>query len=45
MALMVHNPFGQDAADFNMSTGDYLFSMLADEESNWEDYLECDVHE
>lgn len=35
----------QDAADFKMSTGDYLFSMLADEESNWEDYLECDVHE
>lgn len=35
----------QDAADFKMSTGDYLFSMLADEESNWEDYLECHTHE
>ena len=35
----------QDAANFKMSTGDYLFSMLADEESNWEDYLECDVNE
>lgn len=35
----------QDATDFKMSIGDYLFSMLADEESNWEDYLECDVHE
>ncbi len=35
----------QDAADFKMSIGDYLFSMLADEESNWEDYLECDIHE
>lgn len=34
----------QDAADFKMSTGDYLFSMLSDEESNWEDYLECGVH-
>ena len=35
----------QDAIDFKMSIGDYLFSMLADEESKWEDYLECDVHE
>lgn len=35
----------QDATDFKMSIGDYLFSMLADEESNWEDYLECDIHE
>lgn len=35
----------QDSADFKMSTGDYLFSMLADEESNWQDYLECDVHD
>lgn len=35
----------QDAADFKMSTGDYLFSMLADEECDWEDYLECDIHE
>lgn len=35
----------QDAADFKMSTGDYLFSMLADEESNWGEYLECDVYE
>lgn len=35
----------QDAADFKMSIGDYLFSMLADEECDWEDYLECDIHE
>ena len=26
-----------------MSMGDYLFSMLADSESNISDYLECDV--
>lgn len=35
----------QDSTDFEMSIGDYLFSMLADEESSWEDYLECDIHE
>lgn len=35
----------QDANDFKMSMGDYLFSMLADEESNWEDYLECSGYE
>ncbi len=35
----------QDAADFKMSTGDYLFSILADGENNWENYLECDIHE
>ena len=34
-----------DAAGFNMSMGDYLFSMLADSESNISDYLECDVYE
>ena len=34
-----------DAAGFNMSMGDYLFSMLADLESNLSDYLECDVNE
>lgn len=32
-----------DAAEFNMSMGDYLFSMLADSESNISDYLECDA--
>lgn len=35
----------QDADSLKMSMGDYLFSMLSDEESNWEDYLECDIHE
>lgn len=34
-----------DAAGFNMSMGDYLFSMLADTESNISDYLECDANE
>ncbi|MBQ9886606.1 MAG: ATP-binding protein [Lachnospiraceae bacterium] len=34
-----------DAAGFNMSMGDYLFSMLADSESNISDYLECDAYE
>ena len=34
-----------DAAGFNMSMGDYLFSMLADSESNIRDYLECDINE
>ena len=35
----------KDAAGLNMSMGDYLFSMLADSESNISDYLECDVDE
>ena len=35
----------QDAEEFNMSMGDYLFSLLADSESNLDDYLECDVNE
>ena len=35
----------KDAAGFNMSIGDYLFSMLADSESNIMDYLECDINE
>lgn len=34
-----------DAVKFGQSIGDYLFSMLADEESNWKEYLECDVNE
>ena len=34
-----------DAAGFNMSMGDYLFSMLADNESNISDYLECNANE
>lgn len=35
----------QDAEEFGMSMGDYLFSMLADSESNISDYLECDADE
>lgn len=35
----------QDAEDFNMSMGDYLFSLLADSENNLDYYLECDVNE
>ncbi len=34
-----------DAASLNMSIGDYLFSMLADSESNIGDYLECGSNE
>ncbi len=34
-----------DASGFNMSMGDYLFSLLADSESNITDYLECDSYE
>lgn len=34
-----------DAARFNMSMGDYLFSMLADSENSISDYLECDADE
>lgn len=34
-----------DAAELNMSMGDYLFSMLSDTESNIKDYLECDADE
>lgn len=34
-----------DAAGFSMSMGDYLFSLLADSESNISDYLECDADE
>ena len=35
----------QDAEEFNMSMGDYLFSLLADSESNISDYLEYDADE
>ncbi|MDE7212574.1 MAG: ATP-binding protein, partial [Lachnospiraceae bacterium] len=31
-----------DAEEFKMSVGDYLFSVLADTESDFGDYLECD---
>ncbi len=34
----------RDADRLRMSTGDYLFSMLADSESNIAEYLECDVN-
>ena len=34
-----------DAAELNMSMGDYLFSMLSDMESNIKDYLECGADE
>ena len=35
----------RDAAEFNMSMGDFLFSMLSDADSNIMDYLECDINE
>lgn len=34
-----------DASEFNMSMGDYLFSLLSDPESTISDYLECDADE
>jgi predicted ATPase len=34
-----------DAEEFKMSIGDYLFSLLADTENNLCDYLECDANE
>lgn len=34
-----------DAEEFNMSMGDYLFSLLADSESNISDYLEYNADE
>ena len=34
-----------DAEEFKMSIGDYLFSLLADVENNLDDYLECDANE
>ena len=35
----------QDAVQFNMSMGDYLFSLLSDDVDSVSDYLECDVYE
>ena len=35
----------QDAVQFNMSMGDYLFSLLSDDVDSVGDYLECDVYE
>lgn len=34
----------QDADRFNMSMGDYLFSLLSDSETDWTEYLECDTN-
>lgn len=34
-----------DAEEFKMSMGDYLFSLLADTENNLDDYLECGANE
>lgn len=34
-----------DAEEFKMSMGDYLFSLLADTDNNLDDYLECDANE
>lgn len=34
-----------DAVQFNMSMGDYLFSMLSDSDDSVSDYLECEAHE
>lgn len=34
-----------DSERFNMSMGDYLFSLLSDCETDWTEYLECDANE
>lgn len=34
-----------DAEEFKMSIGDYLFSLLSDPENNLDDYLECGMNE
>lgn len=34
----------QEAVRFDMKMGDYLFSLLSDDETNWAEYLECDVN-
>lgn len=34
-----------DSVRFGMSMGDYLFSLLSDDETDWTEYLECDVNE
>ena len=34
-----------DADSLDMGMGDYIFSMLADNESEIEEYLECDTIE
>ena len=39
------NLLQKDAAAFKMSMGDYLFSLLSDEDKAIESYLECDIHE
>lgn len=39
------NQLQQNANDLNMSIGDYLFSMLAEDDSNVTDYLECNDDE
>lgn len=35
----------KDAAQFNMSMGDYLFSLLSDTDESISNYLECDADE
>ena len=35
----------KDAVQFNMSMGDYLFSLLSDDVDSVSDYLECDAYE
>lgn len=35
----------QEAIRFDMKMGDYLFSLLSDDETNWAEYLECDVND
>lgn len=39
------NQLQKDAMRFNMSMGDYLFSLLSDNDSNIDEYLECEFYE
>lgn len=34
-----------DSARFDLSVGDYLFSLLSDSDTDWTEYLECDSNE
>lgn len=35
----------KDADKFGMNTGDFLFSILSDNDTDWSEYLECDENE
>lgn len=35
----------KDAKRFDMSMGDYLFSLISDADGDWNEYLECNTDE